>query len=475
LLSPEKKTIDDWNYTVLEVPPFPLLDLGLRYPDTAGTINVNVINSAGSTVATFTYAEPAREVYLDNTLLEHGGDYSGNVILVTGSTHAVSVGWFPYEGFVNVYLGDRLLASNVQLNETGGAEVSITIPSDIPSGTYVFKVIDNNGVEYNFTVRVVMIPYIVVEPTEGYVGDTITVHGYNFLDHVGEYVTIYFETCGGNYELLANLTVPSSEWSYDITVPVAPGRARTVEVRDSTGTSVIAYATFTILPKIDIVPSSVASNYTGLIKVLGLGFEPYYGYWITVDNTFVGWSYCGDCGNFTAILLGGGFRPGLHVVAVYDWDLGLLLAYKHFIVTEEGDIIAGKLNALNAVITSIQGDVATIKTDVGTIKADVAAIKPVVTEIKDGVATINTALGDLKGVVITINGNVATIMTDVGTIKADVSTVKSGVEDVKSGISGVRGDVSGVMYAVIAAVILSLIAAVAAIYSVMSIRKALVH
>jgi len=485
------------------------------------------------------------------------------------------------------------------ISKTGGAKVSITIPSDIPSGTYVFKVIDNNGVEYNFTVRVVMIPYIVVEPTEGYVGDTITVHGYNFLDHVGEYVTIYFETCGGNYELLANFTVPSSEWSYDITVPVAPGGARVVEVRDSTGTSVIANAMFTILPKIDIVPSSVASNYTGLIKVLGLGFEPHYGYWITVDNTFAGWSYCGDCGNFTAILLGGGFRPGLHVVAVYDWDLGLLLAYKHFIVTEEGDIIAGKLNALNAVITSIQGDVATIKTDVGeikikldavnasisglivdskgevlakidtatgtilarldainavitsiqgdvatiktdvgtikadvgtiksivennnallleikdgvatiktdvgtikadvaaikpvitsiqgdvatiktdvgTIKADVAAIKPVVTEIKDGVATINTALGDLKGVVITINGNVATIMTDVGTIKANVSTVKSGVEDVKSGISGVRGDVSGVMYAVIAAVILSLIAAVAAIYSVMSIRKALVH
>jgi hypothetical protein len=412
-----------------------------------------VANSTGSTVATFTYTEPARVVYLDiYGLLNHRGDYSLSVTLYTGEYYNVTLNWFPYMGSVSIYLNTTLLASGVPLNATGGIEnYAVRIPN-VPSGEYVFKIIDNNGVEYNFTVSVVMVPYIEVEPTEGYVGDTITVHGYNFLDYVGEYVTIYFETCGGNYELLANFTVPSSEWSYDITVPVAPGGVRVVEVRDSTGTFVIADATFTILPKIDIVPSSVASDYTGLIKVLGLGFEPYYGYWITVDNTFAGWSYCGDCGNFTAILLGGGFRPGLHVVAVYDWDLSLLLAYKHFIVTEEGDIIAGKLNTLNAVITSIQGDVAVIKTDVGEIKVKLDALNATIVEVRDGVVAIQTTLGVIEGklddirsylesmnaTLVGIKDDVAVIKTDVGEIKIKLDALNATIVEVRDGVVAIQ-------------------------------------
>jgi hypothetical protein len=111
-------------------------------------------------------------------------------------------------------------------------------------------------------------------------------------------------------------------------------------------------------------------------------------------------------------------------------------------------------------IVSVEGDVATIKSDVGSIKVDVSAIKPVVTDIKDGVATIRTTVGDISGKVITIDGNVAKVMTDVGIIKADASTIKTSVEGVPT-----------LTIAIWIAVVLSLIAAIAAIYSVVTIHR----
>ena len=122
-------------------------------------------------------------------------------------------------------------------------------------------------------------------------------------------------------------------------------------------------------------------------------------------------------------------------------------------------------------IVSVEGDVATIKSDVGSIKVDVSAIKPVVTDIKDGVATIRTTVGDISGKVISIDGNVAKVMTDVGVVKADASTIKTGVDEAKTDIKDLEGAVSGVTMAVWVAVILSLIAAIAAIYSVVTIHR----
>jgi len=619
LLSPAKKTAYGWDYTELEV-TFPALDLELKYAAgvSPGTITVNVIeNATGTTMAIFTYNQPPREVYIprpvQDDLRKHGGDYSNELILETGGEYNVTLNWFPYRGSVNIYLNNTLVASNVgPLNETGGIlNHTIKIPN-LRTGRYLFRVVDNNGVEYNFTVGVSMVPFIEVVPREGYVGDTVTVLGHNFLDYVGQYITIYFETCGGRYELLANFTTPGSEWSYSIVVPVAPGGSRAVQVRDASGTSTIASTTFRVLPRITVEPSTFASNYTDLIRVTGLGFEADATVQVNVDNTYAGQAQCDECGNLTVLLVGGGFRPGLHVVAVYDSLLSELLAYAHFTVTEVGDAIVSKietstgamlarleeLNAVitdvnnnvatiksdigvikadvsaikslvesgNAVLTGIQGDVAVIKTtvsdvktsvgtilarlevlnavvtiiqdgvariqtsigtiaanvstirsiveksnamlvdvkdgiaviktDVGTIKADVSAIrpviisvgddvatikteignvkasidalKPVVTSINGTVATVNTTLGDVQGTVVTIKGNVATIMTDVGVIKADVSTMKSGVADVKGGVSTVST-------MVIIAVVLSVVAAATSIYSVIALRRALVH
>jgi archaellum component FlaC len=196
------------------------------------------------------------------------------------------------------------------------------------------------------------------------------------------------------------------------------------------------------------------------------------------------------------------------------------------ILTNTGRILTS-LDSLHAKIDSINGTVATIKTDVGTIKTDVASIKAKVMEIKDGIAVIQTSLGEVKtslssinaklvsldetvatistavgeiktgvdsiglkvqdingtvatiktdvgtisGKVTSIDGNVATIKTDVGTVKTDISAVKSSVGDVEDSVKTVSGTISGLIWPIWVAVILSLIAAIAAIYVVVTIHR----
>jgi hypothetical protein len=80
-----------------------------------------------------------------------------------------------------------------------------------------------------------------------------------------------------------------------------------------------------------------------------------------------------------------------------------------------------------------------------------------VVALSGDVATVSTNLGTLEGKVTAVDGKVATVSTDVGTIKADVSDVKA------------KPDVD--MTPVWIAVVLSLIAAIAAIFAVVTIRQ----
>lgn len=121
------------------------------------------------------------------------------------------------------------------------------------------------------------------------------------------------------------------------------------------------------------------------------------------------------------------------------------------------DIAALDLDALGVDITAIKGDVATIKTSIGTVTASVSALDAKVTSLSGNVATVSTSLGTLEGTVSSIEGTVATIDTDVGAIQADVSDILD------------KPDVD--MTPVWIAVVLSLIAAIAAIFAVVTIRQ----
>jgi len=118
------------------------------------------------------------------------------------------------------------------------------------------------------------------------------------------------------------------------------------------------------------------------------------------------------------------------------------------------DISALDLGTMGVDITAIKGDVATIKTNIGTVTTNVASLDATVTTLSGDVATVSTTLGTLTGTVTSIEGDIATIETDVGTIQADVSDIKP-------------ADMTPAWIAVV----LSLVAAIAAIFAVITIRQ----
>ncbi|PVX25382.1 MAG: hypothetical protein CW691_04800, partial [Candidatus Bathyarchaeum sp.] len=106
-------------------------------------------------------------------------------------------------------------------------------------------------------------------------------------------------------------------------------------------------------------------------------------------------------------------------------------------------------------ITELTGDLATIQSDLGELTVAVSALDATVSSIEGDVATVKTNVGTLSGTISDIDGNTATIQTDVGAIKADITDVKSNVDNTPAWI----------------AVVLALVAAIAAIFAVITIRQ----
>jgi hypothetical protein len=247
---------------------FDILDLKGKTgsaPTETGSVIINVIqNDTAATVATFVFTQIYREVYVPSLNFKaHGSDYSGGPpTLNTSTTYGLMLEWFPYMGSADVYLNNTLLKSGISLNATGGVTTSIAVPP-LQTGNYLFRVIDSSGVEYNFTVLVFMFTHINVTPASGHVGDQFTVTGVNFLDYVGQHVTIYFENsiAPPYYVLLLNFTVTSSIWNQQLVVPQSWGGARKVEVRNSDGTTVIALETVDVTMTL-IVPEELYHTVT---------------------------------------------------------------------------------------------------------------------------------------------------------------------------------------------------------------------
>jgi hypothetical protein len=119
------------------------------------------------------------------------------------------------------------------------------------------------------------------------------------------------------------------------------------------------------------------------------------------------------------------------------------------------DLDLSGVNALGVDIAAIKGDVATIKTNIGQVDVAVDSLDAVLGAVAGQCAEVQTTLGTLEGKIDSVQGNTATIITDVGTIQADVSDVAGKVD----------------MTPIWIAVVLSLVAAIAAIFAVITIRQ----
>jgi hypothetical protein len=119
------------------------------------------------------------------------------------------------------------------------------------------------------------------------------------------------------------------------------------------------------------------------------------------------------------------------------------------------------LSSIGSTLTGVSGTVATISSSVGSLQTDLDSIGAKVTSIQGDTATIKTDLGTLDGKVTATDGKVATIQTSIGTLQTSV-------DGVKTDVNAVPGQV---LIPIWIAVVLALIAAIAAIASLLLVRR----
>ena len=512
------------------------------------TVTVSIIDEDANTVASFGFDQYYREVFVDNDawvcyadngdsswLAPHGCYYgcdsSCSLIFYTGEQYNVSLWFFPYNGQASIYLNSTLVAQNIALNGSGAvADYTITIPQ-IPSGNYTFRVIDNNNVEYNFTVCVIQIPTITFDPNKGGCGDQVTLKFVNMADWVGEYVTVWFDYTPAYYEvdtdlvMLANFTVPSSSFQITVTVPHSAGGPRYVFLGDINGTP-LTYGPmdewidtyFTVTPKVWVDPASF-SNDGATFWVYGCGFlvsrygpdddnwyyeysldDPYeyynVKYWVAVDNQFIavgsgtGQVAANYTGDIAVQLVKAGFRPGMHTVSfyikdrcdIYDYydytEYGTvagnfpIYAYATFNVATTGDLVVGDLmNYMNSSFSSLNAKLVAIEGDIATVQTTLGTMQTSINNLDAKVVALQGNMATVQTILGQINGTVIAINGNVATIKTDVGTIKADVSAVKADTTTMKGFLPVDMTPVWIAVVLALIAAIASIYSIVVIRS----
>jgi hypothetical protein len=161
-------------------------------------------------------------------------------------------------------------------------------------------------------------------------------------------------------------------------------------------------------------------------------------------------------------------NAGYHAVSVESFQVSPTLT--------DWNAIKDDVSEIDAKLVSLSGTVATISSTVGDFKADVDDLGLKVTAIDGDIATMSSSLGTLTGTVESIEGDVATVKTELGTVKADLSAAKADLSTVKADVSSVKAEFPIEIPAVDLspiwiAVVLSLIAAVAAIASFVTISR----
>jgi len=383
---------------------------------------------------------------------------AGTVVTITGAGFSSSASITLYFG--TTVVNSTALDSRFGKTSSGGTfSEDFTVPVLTP-GVYAVRVTDQYGAStaaiYTFLVLPTPVTIISIRAASYCQGDsfsfdilttetglgTITVSIYDPTQKLwwmtndwtlttsadGTYKTVIYQDQGADAYNQIKMTLPADAplgaWNWTITyTPVSSGVLTTA----SSFFNVTAPATMqTVLDKLDVVRTNITTAIT------------------TSQGVIIS--------NITAL----------------DAKLTSISNGIATITTTVGSIQTAVSNlnigTLGSDVLAIKNNVATIQTSIGTLTADVSDIGLEVTSISGDIVTITTDLGTLQGTITSIDDGVATIQTDVGTVQADVTAVKADVTDVKA-----KAAVD--MTPVWIAVVLSLVAAIAAVFAVITIRQ----
>ncbi|MCW4016411.1 MAG: IPT/TIG domain-containing protein [Candidatus Bathyarchaeota archaeon] len=412
----------DGDFTVTITVP------SLADPNPGGTdYNIQAIDNDDGSIApmeTFTLTEEASIELSDDT-----GEVD-DTITVTGE-------WFSEDEDVTVTFDDTEVATDTT-DSVGYFSVSFDVP-DVSDGTYTITATDDDGVSASetFTVAAAVLIFE-TRATEYMQNDFLSIYTYSTDEPSSSSDDVYWEITDPDGLLFTYGWFYYYDWvevndddfymiPYDdsciywMALPAdAPTGTWNFTVYESASSSadIIATNLFKVTPaSTQSIIDSLADLETNITDA------------ITTSQGVIITSLNGLDAELTSISSG---------IATITTNVGELET---------------TVSALD--ITSLTSELATIQTDIGTLSTAVSNLDAKVTAIDGDIATVSTTLGTLQGTITSIEGNTASIETDVGTLQADVTDVKGSVDSTPAWI----------------AVVLSLVAAIAAIFAVITIRQ----
>jgi hypothetical protein len=399
--------------------------------------------------------------------LSVGTGIAGDVVTVTGSG-------FSAKANITLYFGTTVVnstAMNAAFGPTtsGGAlpaNLKFVVPTLTPA-VYAVKIVDQysaaSTVVY-FTISPTPVTAITLRGTSYYPGDTISFNIYTTDGFTsGPDVTIRDPTGATWWTGTWPLTASGPSWSVlyqDQLFGVDEHALLPADAPLGTWNWTIAYTGTT----------TGAKTATGLFSVAALPtMQTVLDALDDMEATIQGLITTSN-GQITALIntKSGQIMTSLDAISAKLQgieDMGIIIATDvGELKTDLANLDLSVLNALGVDITAIKGDVATIKTNIGTVNTKVTNLDPVIGAIAGQNAEIQTTLGTLDGKIVAVDGKVATVQTSVGTLQADIAGVSGDVSDVSDNLPVD-------MTAVWIAVVLSLVAAIAAIFAVITIRQ----
>jgi len=395
------------------------------------------------------------------------------------------------------------IVANVNTGATGNFTAYLYVPSGLAYGVYAVAAIDGNGnvAVANLTVSVDVEALRYIPPLDvkldvgsihfrGEVAEFYVLTSFNGtrVNATINYATLYYSNGTLQADLTANVVrIGTGLYRVPYTLPIKATEGMYVLVVDaryvtptveSQGTSFKGFLVSPTLTQWNAWLTSIKDDVgiirtdVGTIKVDVAAIKPVI---MKIDADVV--TLKTDVGTIKA-----------DVTLIKTLLTNMNATITSLITNAKGEVLAAisagkttilaKLDALNATLIAVKGDVALIKTDVGVINADVAAIKPVIMKIDADVVTLKTDVGTIKADVAIIKPTLSRVEGDVATIKTQVGVINGTVTDIKGDVLTVKTDagtiklrveelrtIIGLVWSGSGDVLLSLIAAIGAVAS----------
>jgi len=391
-------------------------------------------------------------------------------------------------------------------NATGWFNTTISVPVT-QKGEHNITINEGTGKSI-FIFYVNVVPTLVLVPDSGPVGTSVTATGYGFP--ASTTTTVYKATLWWDYvnscnPAAVNITVvytnTAGQFTVGFTVPQTVGGAHTVWATTNDTASTTASDTFTVIPKLVVSPNVFLNSGT-VVTITGTGllsgtyydlcldnakdFYPFNLFITTVDGLTTSNNTAGtltyfiaNCtGSFTFKMIGAGFQPGIHVVALYQANLNVKGPAGYLptlvdpggwalfnVTSTEENLILMKLDETLEAIDDLSAFIHSDSTSVHTL---LTAIQTAIADAKSALTTQITGLSSQLTSITSYAQDAATKATSASTSAASAASAAS---DAKTAAEAAQSATSTISTAVYGAIVLSLIAALASIVAVITLQR----